>query len=239
MEISPEISCLQYYPITCSPEEEEDMAANCLMLLAQGGAQKIRNKTAIRKFSEMATSADISAGGGGEAAYLYECKTCNRTFSSFQALGGHRASHKKPKLLTDNPTGASKKDIQPSPPSPSIISTPAQVNPEKTPKMHECSICGAEFSSGQALGGHMRRHRPVVPARNAAPESLENHDINAGGSSNDKNNGSVSRACLDLNLPAPPEEEDEEANNANSKFEFSAKQQSLVFSAPPLVDCHY
>ncbi|MQK22417.1 C2H2-type zinc finger protein, partial [Escherichia coli] len=28
----------------------------------------------------------------------FECKTCKRKFSSFQALGGHRASHKKPKL---------------------------------------------------------------------------------------------------------------------------------------------
>ena len=26
-------------------------------------------------------------------------------------------------------------------------------------RVHECSICGAEFASGQALGGHMRRHR--------------------------------------------------------------------------------
>jgi hypothetical protein len=28
---------------------------------------------------------------------LFVCKTCNRTFPSFQALGGHRASHKKPR----------------------------------------------------------------------------------------------------------------------------------------------
>ncbi|OIW07291.1 hypothetical protein TanjilG_11925 [Lupinus angustifolius] len=27
------------------------------------------------------------------------------------------------------------------------------------PKTHECSICGLEFALGQALGGHMRRHR--------------------------------------------------------------------------------
>ncbi|RZC93255.1 hypothetical protein C5167_030374 [Papaver somniferum] len=30
---------------------------------------------------------------------LYECKTCNKQFPSFQALGGHRASHKKPRLM--------------------------------------------------------------------------------------------------------------------------------------------
>ncbi|URD80083.1 Zinc finger protein [Musa troglodytarum] len=27
---------------------------------------------------------------------VFECKTCNRRFLSYQALGGHRASHKKP-----------------------------------------------------------------------------------------------------------------------------------------------
>jgi hypothetical protein len=25
----------------------------------------------------------------------YECKTCNKKFSSFQALGGNRANHKR------------------------------------------------------------------------------------------------------------------------------------------------
>lgn len=70
----------------------------------------------------------------------FECKTCNRKFSSFQALGGHRASHKKPKLDGE------------------ALKSEEKVNKNK-PKMHECSICGHEFSLGQALGGHMRRHR--------------------------------------------------------------------------------
>ncbi|XP_059311438.1 zinc finger protein ZAT12-like [Lycium ferocissimum] len=66
----------------------------------------------------------------------FECKTCNKRFPSFQALGGHRASHyKRPRLLGD-------------------FVLEAQKN-----KMHKCSICGMEFSLGQALGGHMRRHR--------------------------------------------------------------------------------
>ncbi|KAL9318282.1 hypothetical protein ACSQ67_014799 [Phaseolus vulgaris] len=69
----------------------------------------------------------------------YECRTCNRKFSSFQALGGHRASHKTPK-----------QDLK---------EEDKIVRLENKPKRHECSICGEEFSLGQALGGHMKRHR--------------------------------------------------------------------------------
>ncbi|CAL0299612.1 unnamed protein product [Lupinus luteus] len=67
----------------------------------------------------------------------FECKTCGRKFSSFQALGGHRTSHKKPKLIGNQEIRAENKKL----------------------KMHECSICGQKFSLGQALGGHMRRHK--------------------------------------------------------------------------------
>ncbi|KAL5059873.1 hypothetical protein RYX36_031477 [Vicia faba] len=72
-------------------------------------------------------------------AVEYECKTCNKKFSSFQALGGHSASHKRSKLEGGE-----------------FMKTNA------TPKMHECSICGQVFSLGQALGGHMRRHKAMI-----------------------------------------------------------------------------
>lgn len=74
----------------------------------------------------------------------YQCKTCKRKFSSFQALGGHRASHKRPKLEGDQELRAQAKSLS--------LGTCG-------PKVHECSICGMEFPLGQALGGHMRRHR--------------------------------------------------------------------------------
>ncbi|KAJ4779842.1 hypothetical protein LUZ62_064099 [Rhynchospora pubera] len=72
-------------------------------------------------------------------ARMFECKTCNRHFPSFQALGGHRASHRKPRQ-------AKNEEAQ-------LLAEPNK------PRVHECSICGVEFSLGQALGGHMRRHR--------------------------------------------------------------------------------
>ncbi|KAG5553064.1 hypothetical protein RHGRI_011054 [Rhododendron griersonianum] len=33
---------------------------------------------------------------------VFACKMCNREFPSFQALGGHQASHKKPRLTVAN-----------------------------------------------------------------------------------------------------------------------------------------
>ncbi|XP_012827285.1 PREDICTED: uncharacterized protein LOC105948612 [Erythranthe guttata] len=167
-------------------------------------------------------------GGGGGAEgkvgiYVYECKTCSRTFPSFQALGGHRASHKKPKP----PAAAADVDRKKPPPAaaPPIDQT-AEYTPAPTstqfPKTHECSICGSEFASGQALGGHMRRHRSAATNTNTTSSS---DIIDAG----EKTRNMLE---LDLNLPAPPEDDRRE-----TKFHrFTAnKQPRLVFSAAALV----
>ncbi|XP_050226771.1 zinc finger protein ZAT5-like isoform X2 [Mercurialis annua] len=174
--------------------------------------------------------------------YIYECKTCNRSFPSFQALGGHRASHKKPKaeekkaspavltaencenhrLLDDCRLNKSDEDDH------RIHPLSLHISSVKT-KIHECSICGSEFSSGQALGGHMRRHRAAAAAAAASTSSVM---ING--------NDQIKKRpilCLDLNLPAP---EDDQYHHRESKFQFVPTQKALVFSAAPtLVDCHY
>ncbi|XP_028775085.1 zinc finger protein ZAT11-like [Neltuma alba] len=107
----------------------EDIA-RCLMMLSH-----VQGNNIMRSKRE-----DSFAGCPVE----YECKTCKRKFSSFQALGGHRASHKRPRLEGDHELRAQAKSLR--------LATSG-------PKTHECSICGLEFSLGQALGGHMRRHR--------------------------------------------------------------------------------
>ena len=80
---------------------------------------------------------------------VFECKTCSREFTSFQALGGHCTSHLRPKVRRINGI-----DVK--------IGQKAM-----EPTKHTCSFCGKEFPMGQALGGHMRLHRvsPVTSAQ--------------------------------------------------------------------------
>lgn len=73
------------------------------------------------------------------AMKVFECKTCNRQFPTFQALGGHSASHRKTRSAAGEAQGKAGKA-----------------------RAHECPICGLEFAVGQALGGHMRRHRTTM-----------------------------------------------------------------------------
>ncbi|KAK7279436.1 hypothetical protein RJT34_24489 [Clitoria ternatea] len=127
--------------------------ANCLVLLSQPRESKPHK---------------------GLGPVEFECTTCYRKFSSFQALGGHRASHKKPKV-----DGRELKEQG------KTLSLGNNIKP----RTHECSVCGERFSQGQALGGHMRKHRIAV---------------NEGFSSKNqvvvKGSNSTRVVCLDLNL---------------------------------------
>ncbi|KAK4379430.1 hypothetical protein RND71_001292 [Anisodus tanguticus] len=111
----------------------------------------------------------------GASKELFECKACKKVFNSHQALGGHRASHKKVKgcyaakqdQLDDNNNNGLGDDndvithednyFKGSKSSPYYQfeqgSSLAGTSRRKS-KVHECSICHRVFSTGQALGGH-------------------------------------------------------------------------------------
>ncbi|KAM0868059.1 hypothetical protein ACQ4PT_041601 [Festuca glaucescens] len=116
------------------------------------GAVADRNKKLRR--------AGVAATGSGEFA----CKTCSRSFPTFQALGGHRTSHLRGRhglalaLAGDHYSAKPKKTTS--------------TDDQKPAAVHQCHVCGLGFETGQALGGHMRRHREEAGAVAQAPPVL-------------------------------------------------------------------
>ncbi|XP_076938958.1 zinc finger protein ZAT5-like [Bidens hawaiensis] len=195
--------------------EEEDMA-NCLILPAQGHSSPPPSP-------HKADTVEVARTPG---FYVYECKTCYRGFSSFQALGGHRASHKKThdnlmKLGVDNHQNSTALSLK-------IGSNQMRdCNPSgsiKVTKIHMCSICSAEFGSGQAPGGHMRRHRSMPMGTTTSGDS--------GWFQESKKPRNL--LSLDLNLPAPIEDD-----HNDTKFPFRPRDQMIAFSNSSLVHCPF
>ena len=116
----------------------------------------------------------------------YKCETCNKVFRSYQALGGHRASHKKIKAC------APIKEVEFEPEN---ASNPCLADA----KIHECPVCFRKFTSGQALGGHKRSHISGSAAAAAAPAPPPPPR---------KASSKVGDSMIDLNLPAPIEDDD-------------------------------
>lgn len=182
-------------------------------------------------FSITANSSTGEGGGEREGNKVYKCITCNKNFPSFQALGGHRNGHRKPRdgdkefqFKTNNESVSLQLNKN-------MNGKTNQYggNNYNKPKVYGCPVCGYKFTSGQGLGGHMTSHRPMETASSSTPVALELDEDPPIKKMN------VMPLDLDLNLPAAEEDEGE------SKFALSSKQQQTghVFSAPALVDCQY
>ncbi|XP_059639793.1 uncharacterized protein LOC132282195 [Cornus florida] len=121
----------------------------------------------------------------------YECRACNKVFHSYQALGGHRGSHKTINSSSVLKMERCKKSIQAnlfcgieanskldkhecSEDSPKeglggVAVTSWEL--EKS-KEHKCPVCFKVFASGQALGGHKRAHYAGFSESGGAKESV-------------------------------------------------------------------
>jgi rubrerythrin len=101
-----------------------------------------------------------------KASGEFVCKTCGRSFPTFQALGGHRTSHLRARhglalalaVAGDHYSAKPKKTTS--------------TDDQKPAAVHQCHVCGVVFEMGQALGGHMRRHREEAGAVAQAPPVL-------------------------------------------------------------------
>ncbi|KAE8721264.1 putative zinc finger protein [Hibiscus syriacus] len=172
--------------ISDCPSSEELDVANCLMMLSNAtvvapfvtepeesctsASKEEERRNTMSFISPIACRPRVPMDKGkGVAKGFFECKTCRKVFNSHQALGGHRASHRKVKGCSAAPLddrnrkddSLANDDHDTFPP---IKSTPAfrvyslASTSKKKSNVHVCSICHRVFSSGQALGGHKRCH---------------------------------------------------------------------------------
>ncbi|CAN1145998.1 Zinc finger protein ZAT3 [Linum perenne] len=167
----------------CPSSEEEDLA-RCLMLLsnamvmveaeescASASRDDVDKRPIQMSFIVPPTNKAKCVPSMTSNKGLFECKACKKVFNSHQALGGHRASHKKvkgcfaAKIADDDVITTIQHDHETSffpkfdPGSTRIKQQSLVPNcKRRLSKVHECSICHRVFSSGQALGGHKRCH---------------------------------------------------------------------------------
>ncbi|XP_044984085.1 zinc finger protein 1-like [Hordeum vulgare subsp. vulgare] len=141
-----------------APSEEEHLALSLLML-----ARGHRDQQILRPSSP---------------AQEHRCSVCGKAFPSYQALGGHKASHRpKPApVAADEPAATT---------AASPAASSSTTSSGAGGKVHECSVCNKTFPTGQALGGHKRRHYEGP--------------IGGGGAT------AVASRRFDLNLPALPD----------------------------------
>lgn len=155
---------------------------------------------------------------GTNAKKKYECLNCKKSFNSYQALGGHRPCHKKINTDMESSYGTGENSLDADDTYNHNVngggkirdsfgskkagtgkdSSDKKARPKKG-KGHECPFCHRMFKSGQALGGHKRSHfiggAQVINSSNQTPAAATKEEATD---------------LLDLNLPAPVEDEDDE-----------------------------
>ncbi|EEF35229.1 hypothetical protein RCOM_0512620 [Ricinus communis] len=212
-----EIGNVEDQVVVMMTAEDHEVAA-CLLLLANSDHVS-------------STVLETECGGGGEGSGIgggatcssfhvqedaincrFECSSCKKVFGSHQALGGHRASHKNVKgcfAITRSSDGCDMGEE-----NSGIVGVDVKENMEdnhtntndnnNNNKMlmvlgHKCSICLRVFSTGQALGGHKRCH--WEKGEEASSSMNYRSGLNSIVYAAKENCG------LDLNLPAPVEDE--------------------------------
>ncbi|KAG4984397.1 hypothetical protein AAZX31_10G245200 [Glycine max] len=167
-------------------ESEEEYLALCLIMLAQSGNN---NNT------QLPSSSQSHKEASPPLKLSHRCTVCNKAFPSYQALGGHKASHRK--ASSESNTTASAVAVS------ATANDSVSASTVGGGRMHECSICHKSFPTGQALGGHKRCH---YDGGNNHSNSNANGNNSSGVTTSDGGAASSSSHAFrgfDLNLPAP------------------------------------
>ena len=121
--------------------KKEDYLAICLAALA-----------GTRKFAGLG-SQPHAPPAPQQQELPFRCAVCGKAFASYQALGGHKSSHRKPPTEEQYAAAAAASAGGLDETAPSGSSGGASGGGP-----HRCTICRRGFATGQALGGHKRCH---------------------------------------------------------------------------------
>ena len=124
--------------------KKEDYLAICLAALA-----------GTRKFAGLGSQPQPHAPPAPQQETPFRCAVCGKAFASYQALGGHRSSHRKPPTEEQYAAAAAQAAA-----SAGGLDETASSGSGGTSGggPHRCTICRRGFATGQALGGHKRCH---------------------------------------------------------------------------------
>lgn len=175
------------------PTEEEYLAL-CLVMLARGttASTYTSTSTASHRHRSPTPSPQLPVSMNSDDKPSYKCSVCNKAFSSYQALGGHKASHRK---LAGNEDQSTSTITTSSATATGTVSNGSG-------KIHKCSICQKCFPTGQALGGHKRCH---YEGGAGGGEKSGVTSTSEGVGSTNTHSLSQSHREFDLNIPALPE----------------------------------
>ncbi|KAL5210592.1 hypothetical protein ABZP36_006215 [Zizania latifolia] len=113
--------------------------------------------------------------------FRFRCTVCGKAFASYQALGGHKSSHRKPPTGEHQYAAAVAQQAL----AGELSEESAASSAAGSSGPHRCTICRRSFATGQALGGHKRCHywdgtsvSVSVSVSASTSSSVRNFDLN-------------------------------------------------------------
>ncbi|CAA6656145.1 unnamed protein product [Spirodela intermedia] len=209
-----------------TPDED---VARCLMMLSRDVWTTDTPAAAKRNSSYGEEEDEEEQPSDDDSEKRYQCGTCGKIFRSYQALGGHRASHKKIRpclgstlvdVEEEENDDRRRRGHQIHDADSEVNAAPCTVSSADR-RIHECPVCFRVFSSGQALGGHKRSHlinsssttnstTPVLVSNSVlAAAAAAVHVSATADASPVRATKSVGESLIDLNQPPPMDEEAE------------------------------
>ncbi|TVU46484.1 hypothetical protein EJB05_06024, partial [Eragrostis curvula] len=161
-----------------APMTHDDYVSLCLMAIAAAATE---GRAGVKQWAHNS----FQTVQAQECELRFRCSVCGKAFASHQALGGHKASHRKPTAVP--PLHVVQAAASSGGDAAAVASSTTTTSSASEQGRHRCTVCHRSFSTGQALGGHKRCHYwdglsvSVVTASGSAgsrSSSLKDFDLN-------------------------------------------------------------